>query len=436
MTPARQKMIKARADLILEHPFFATLALRLELREDSSCATAWSDGAVLAYNPAYIEAQSLAAVKGMQCHEVLHLACGHHTRRGSREAGLWNRACDYAINPILLEAGIELPRGYLDDPAHHGQSADAIYEALLREMDEVRGGAEEGAGRDAEPDADMDAAAGGRESLGGQDRGGAQGDSGSDQDGLRPAQGGGGPSGGAGDNTDPGMSGEVRDAPAQTLGADGDQGGPDQDDEWRMAVAQAAREARESGTLPGGLERLIGATLAPRLGWRDLLRRFLTSATRDDFSWVRPNRRYLHAGLYLPGLDSLKLAPLAVAVDVSGSIEQPLLDAFAAEVSAVLEEFDTDLDVLTCDMSLTSRQTLGRQDLPLTLLATGGGGTDFRPPFQILERDGVSPACLVYFSDMQCSRYPEEPEYPVLWVCPREPQSPPPFGEVVIMEQA
>lgn len=436
MSPARQKMIKARTDLVLEHPFFATLALRLELREDHSCATAWSDGVVLAYNPAYIEAQPLAAIKGMQCHEVLHLACGHHTRRGNREAGLWNRACDYAINPILLEAGIELPRGYLDDPAHHGQSADAIYEALLRDMDEVRGGAEDGAGQDAAPDEDMDAASGGAPSLGGRDRAGASGGADDRSPGLRQASGGGGDSAGPGDNTDPGMSGEVRDASTTAQGSEGDQGGPDQDDQWRMALAQAARVAREAGNLPGGLERLIEAILAPRLGWRELLRRFLTSAARDDFSWVRPNRRHIHAGLYLPGLDSRKLAPMAVAVDVSGSIDQALLDAFAAEVSAVLEEFDTDLDVLTCDVSLTSRQTLTRQDLPLTLPATGGGGTDFRPPFHVLDRDGVNPACLVYFTDMQCTRYPQEPDYPVLWVCPQEPQSPPPFGEIVIMEHA
>ena len=125
---------------------------------------------------------------------------------------------------------------------------------------------------------------------------------------------------------------------------------------------------------------------------------------------------------------------MAVAVDVSGSIEQTHLDAFSAEISAILEEFDTELTLLTCDAALTSLKRLTRRDMPLQLAAAGGGGTDFRPPFQALEREGVVPACLIYFTDMQCSRYPEDPGYPVLWLTVRESPLSPPFGEVIGME--
>lgn len=435
MSRAMDKMVKARAGLVLDHPFFATLALRLELREDPACATAWSDGRVLGFNPAYIEVQSLERVKGMQCHEVLHLACSHHTRRGDRDPGLWNRACDYAINHILLDAGLELPDGFLDDPAHRGSSADAIYERLLADMDESRGGAQSGAEQDAEPDEDMDAAAGGKRSLGGRDRAGSGGVPEDGRPGLRQAHGSGGQSAGGGDNADPGQCGEVRDAPARAMGSAGVGDGPDQEDEWRMAVAQAAGVAREAGNMPGALERLLTPAFEPRLGWRELLRRFVTESARNDFSWVRPNRRHIHAGLYLPGLDNPELARIAVAVDVSGSVGEEALASFAGELSCVLEDFDTELCVMTCDVNVTTRQGLTRRDLPLRLEARGGGGTDFRPPFELMEKEGESPACLVYFTDMQCTRYPEEPGYPVLWVTPQEPQSPPPFGEVVVMEK-
>lgn len=428
MSSARDRMVQARAELVLDHPFFATLALRLELREDPHCATAWSDGRTLGYNPAYIAAQSLEQIKGMQCHEVLHLACAHHLRRGSRAPGLWNRACDYAINPILLEAGIQLPAGFLDDPIHHGKSADAIYEILLKEMEERAGG--QGATEGASPSDEEAEVGGGGKGLGGQDQSGNSGQE--EPSGSGQSKGGGGVAGADGDNTDPGRSGEVRDAPVRALGAGGDEAGAEE--EWRVNVAQAMRAAREAGNLPGSVERLFQEMLAPRLGWREILARFVAHCARNDFSWVRPNRRYLHAGLYLPGLDSLELSELAVAVDVSGSVEQAQLDAFSAEISSILEEFDTQLVLLTCDAALTSLGRLTRQDMPLKLAAVGGGGTDFRPPFQALEEGGITPSCLVYFTDMQCSRYPADPGYPVLWLAAREGLSSPPFGEVVNME--
>lgn len=435
---ARLKMLRARTELVLDHPFFASLALRLELREDVGCSTAWSDGQVLAYNPGYVNAMPLDKLKGLQCHEVLHLACLHHTRREGREPKFWNKACDFAINPILLEAGLSLPTGFLDDPEHHGKSADAIYAALMDGLDEARGGAVGGGKEDEGSPAEDVEAKGGRED-------GAQGD---DQprdngrnkgdEGGRQSVTGGGETRSKGEesaqSSDPGMSGEVRD-PDQ--GSQAPEGASHRMQElaWNTAVAQALHKARECGQLPGCLERLLADRFFPTLGWRELLRRFLSRAARSDFSWVRPNRRHLHAGLHLPGLENLELAEIAVVVDVSGSISPKEMECFATELSAVLEEFDSAITVLACDATVRSCQRLSRADLPLRFTVAGGGGTSFRPPFRLLEEEGVNPACLVYFTDMACDSYPDDPGFPVLWVTPGQDFQPPPFGEVVRMEQ-
>lgn len=435
---ARLKMVKARSALVLDHPFFASLALRLELREDSACATAWSDGRVLAYNPGYVNAVSLERLKGLQCHEVLHLACLHHTRRKGRDPKLWNKACDFAINPILLEAGISLPTGYLDDPAHYGKSADAIYSDLLNGLDEAKGGASgDGNQEQGEETEEKDAKGGPGDSGPGDEQPQSSGQSqGEEGDQLRAAAGGESQDTGheRTESSDPGMSGEVRDS---SLGSRAPEGESDDLEElaWNSALAQALHKARECGALPGCLERLASGRLFPALSWRELLRRFLSRAAKNDFSWVRPNRRHVHSGLYLPGLDSLELAEIAVAVDVSGSIAQPELERFASELSAVLEEFTTEIIVLTCDAALTSSRRLSSMDLPLDFTAAGGGGTSFRPPFQRLEEEGAAPACLVYFTDLACDAYPPDPGYPVLWVTPNRDFQHPPFGEVVHMEE-
>lgn len=432
---ARSKMIKARSELVLDQPFFANLALRLEMREDPTCPTAWSDGRVLAYNPAYIEAMPLEKVKGLQCHEVLHLACCHHTRRNDRDKQRWNRACDYAINPLLIEAGMELPTGFLDDPEHHGKSADAIYGALVNRNEEMRGGARDGQDSEAQTlDQEAEGATKGAERLERGEESGQAGESSAEDQGA--ARGGaGGDEGDADASDDPGMSGEVRDAPGNAGDGDNEASLRLEEESWKLALAQAVHKARQAGELPGGLERLVGELLWPSLGWRELLRRFLSQAARNDYSWVRPNRRRLHDGCYLPGLESQELAEIAVAVDVSGSVSQSWLDAFASELSAILEEFDAVLTVFTCDAAMSSEERLGRSDLPLNFRAMGGGGTDFRPPFARLEEEGLNPVCFIYFTDMECNAFPAEPAFPVLWITPNEPSEPPPFGEVVVMEQ-
>jgi hypothetical protein len=51
---AADKLIKARTQLVLDQPFFGSLALRLVLKEDGSAATAYTNGVVLGYNRGFI----------------------------------------------------------------------------------------------------------------------------------------------------------------------------------------------------------------------------------------------------------------------------------------------------------------------------------------------------------------------------------------------
>jgi hypothetical protein len=66
-------------------------------------------------------------------HEVMHPALQHHTRRNGRDPSRWNMACDYAINPILVDAGLTLPEGVLLEDRFRGMSAERIYNQLEEE---------------------------------------------------------------------------------------------------------------------------------------------------------------------------------------------------------------------------------------------------------------------------------------------------------------
>lgn len=391
---AMEKIIKARAGLVLDEPFFASLALRLSLKEDATCETLWTDGRTIGFNPAFVDELPLDQVKGALCHEVMHLACTHHTRRGERDHRKWNMAGDYAINQILADSKIALPDGALINQAFAGMSADQIYTML---PDEQPGGGQGG-------------------------QGGGQGQPDPNGQGSQPPQ-------------DPGGCGEVRDM----TGPDGKPATAaeiaQENQNWKVAAAQAMTQAKAIGDVPAGLARLVGELLSPKVDWKEVLRRFVDQAAKNDYTWTRPNRRYLNAGLYLPALYSETLPQIVIAVDTSGSIDDEQINQFAAEMTAILRDHKTTCNVLYCDTEVAGVETFASDDLPLKLHPQGGGGTDFRPPFAWVEKYGITPACLIYLTDMCCDRFPEQPDYPVLWAKTEESSwaDRAPFGEEVLL---
>ena len=47
----------------------------------------------------------------------------------------------------------------------------------------------------------------------------------------------------------------------------------------------------------------------------------------------------------------------------------------------------------------------------------GRGGTDFRPGFARLDEQGIQPGVCLYFTDLECSDFPEaEAPFPTIWV--------------------
>src|ERR1700730_13192061 len=97
------------ARLILQHPFLATLALRLVRIDDPTVDTAWTAGVHQAANPTWFGRLAEEGRVTLLAHEALHLALAHHLRRGGRDLARWNHACDYAGNALLVADGVKLP---------------------------------------------------------------------------------------------------------------------------------------------------------------------------------------------------------------------------------------------------------------------------------------------------------------------------------------
>ena len=162
------------------------------------------------------------------------------------------------------------------------------------------------------------------------------------------------------------------------------------------------------------------------MNWREALRRFLASHARNDYSWSPPNRRYVHQGLYLPGLRSEELGDVVLAVDTSGSVgRRKELECFGAEAQAILEAFDCTLTVLYHDSQV---QRWTSSDGLLVLEPAGGGGTSHVCVFDWIDGHGVQPSCVVCMTDLD-TEFPDHlPAVPVLWAVVGGNRSQPPFG--------
>lgn len=317
---------RARSQLVTAQPFFGALALSLELQERPDVPTMCTDGARLAFNPAFIESLSEAELLGVVVHEVLHLAYLHPVRRGRREMPRWNAACDYAINPDVIAAGFKLPKGVLLNPAYAGMSAEAIYSEL--EAAESKSGNKPGKAPDGQ----------GQPSPG-------NGPAGQGEPGKVPPD----TMEGA---ADPGQCGGVVDAAPD--GASMAEAAGKMESTLRQAAGVAIAGA---GEMPGGVARIIGELNRPRIDWRAMLARFIDEAATRVTDWSRPDKRHLDSGFFMPSRKADSVGLVALAIDTSGSMSRAALEAIASEAQALMDSGRVErLHVVFCDSAVQGMQ--------------------------------------------------------------------------------
>jgi predicted metal-dependent peptidase len=402
--------------LILDKPFLGALVLRLPMRAASNdwCPTTATDARTFYYNPAYIDALSLDETQFMLAHEALHCALSHFARRQHRIKHRWDLACDYAINPLLIDDGLKPPPNALFLSNYKGMTAEEIY-PLIEDDDDSE---------------TLDTHAYDSES----DGQGQQSDM--DEHDVQERQ--------------QGQRGEEDSAPDQTSAGNDARGNPDGDAEpqppqpsqqpqpsqtqasapppltpdeqemlqiqWQQRMAGAAQQAMQAGRLGGELKRIIDHLLQPQLPWRMLLARYMNALSRHDYSWSRPSRR--EGAHILPSLRSQRVN-LVVAIDTSGSIKDPEVQEFIDEVDALKAQVQAQVVLLPCDAGLCPGapfrfEPWERFERPPAI--KGGGGTDFRPVFNWVERTATTPDLLVYFTDANGAFPAREPNYPVIWL--------------------
>lgn len=458
MTP-QEKFAKARQRVLLDHRFFASIMMRMQWVEDPTCKSAWTDGKRVGYNPAFIDGLTLGQSIGVIIHEVMHNTMKHHLRRGNRDFKTWCKACDYAINYLIISYGFELPEDILLDDRFEGMSAEEIYSILMQEerkkqqeQDEQRKKEEqenhqedsEESGDKGESDSEGEGGTGDKEDKADgkneDEKGQTENEEGEESKEGRESQ-----EAGEGDDEDSrGSNGrsssessseamdEVRDAC--------DEGGEPLSESERVleeqmvevAVKQAETFAKRAGQGFNGMERLVGESTKTDTPWEQILERFIYEQANTMYDWSRPSRR--HPDYFMPALHNYEAGNIVLVIDSSESIDKKVFGRFTDEMKMLLENITAKIWAIIADDHVQEAREITADDL-CDLVPKGYGGTDFRPAFEWLDEQGITPTVLIYLTDLECYSYPDDPGYPVLWAGYGwwAKQAVVPFGEKVLL---
>lgn len=138
-----------KAKLLLDYPFFGTIASGMESVVNDNIESFTTREGKFEYREGYMEPLSEGEQMFALCNAALHEALSHTARRGNRSPWLWNMACDYAINTLLMESGFTPPPAITYDKRFGNLSAEEIYHELSLEfLDQEQNDRDSDEGRD------------------------------------------------------------------------------------------------------------------------------------------------------------------------------------------------------------------------------------------------------------------------------------------------
>ncbi len=390
---ARERLVMARIGLLLKHSFFGNLATRLTLTNaDEWLTTAATDGRKFYYNSRFVMMLKQKEVEFLVGHEVLHVVYDHLGRRIDRDPEIWNIANDYAVNADLKKHKVGEMITTVDclyEKKYEGVSSEEIYDDLMKNVQYIS--------LDDLLDKMLD------DHIDGE---------GDDGDGNEGRKGKGRP--------------KLSDAEKEEIRQ-----------EMKQAILNAAQQS-EPGSMPGGVERMIKQMTDPVMPWRELIQTNLTSAIKNDYTWMRPSRRSWHMDAVMPGMNPGEEIDVDIYIDMSGSISNTQGMQFLSEVAGMMDAFDGyNLRVTCFDTKCYNTQEFSSENMENIeeYELHGGGGTDFDCIFDDLKEAGRVPNRLIVFTDGYPFGSWGDADYcDTTWIIHGDPNPNPPFGTYAIYD--
>ena len=384
MASQETRLKKAHISL-MKHPetaLYSGVMLMGKSSVEDEKFTAYTDGVNKRYSREFISKLSDAELRGLVLHENLHVALKHIQRfkkEFKAEPMLINASADYVVNDIILNLNdrsfLTLPEDRLYDAKYRNWSVREVYEDLKKQR---------------------------------QDNNTPQG--GNEYKTL--------------DDHDFESSQNMTEAEAKELSSKID------------------KALREGGILAGRMgakiPRTIQELLEPKVDWREVLREFVTSATRgsDEYTWRRFNKRLMANDIYMPSMENESIGELVVAIDTSGSIGGQELTEFASELASICSVCTpSKVRVLWWDTEVHGEQVFSPEDynnLKDILKPQGGGGTMVSCVSDYINAKKINSEAVIVFTDGYLeSDIKWNISVPTLWLVTQAKDFTPPSGKVV-----
>jgi predicted metal-dependent peptidase len=384
MASQETRLKKAHISL-MKHPetaLYSGVMLMGKSSVEDEKFTAYTDGVNKRYSREFISKLSDAELRGLVLHENLHVALKHIQRfkkEFKAEPMLINASADYVVNDIILNLNdrsfLTLPEDRLYDAKYRNWSVREVYEDLKKQR---------------------------------QDNNTPQG--GNEYKTL--------------DDHDFESSQNITEAEAKELSSKID------------------KALREGGILAGRMgakiPRTIQELLEPKVDWREVLREFVTSATRgsDEYTWRRFNKRLMANDIYMPSMENESIGELVVAIDTSGSIGGQELTEFASELASICSVCTpSKVRVLWWDTEVHGEQVFSPEDynnLKDILKPQGGGGTMVSCVSDYINAKKINSEAVIVFTDGYLeSDIKWNISVPTLWLVTQAKDFTPPSGKVV-----
>ncbi len=396
-TDPREKLTKARMQLLMAFPFFGELVMRMVFHESKTagCGTTCVDHkGNMYYHPDWVNGfVSVQETMFELAHEVMHLVqrCMYRFPQGGNHR-VWNIAADIKVDSILIESGMKQSRlsaknidqALIDK--HAGKTTEQIYYYLLQNPDEA------------------------------------------DNYGKCPHEMKGGSDG---PKSEPGSQVGERGCISGAL--HGNPGSAEDIEKFKQYVIAAAIHAKGRGKSPAFADDFLADIRRPSVTWKEHLRRCANSTFRSRYSPARQNRR---ARALLANASSSMRIPsrtrspngAVIMIDTSGSISDDDLSQFVSECSGILRE--TGCKFLKIYFHDVECYHIEEYDLhTIKKIKATRGGTSHVDVFEKVNESKDKVGMVVAFTDLETSFPAETPHYPVLWAHPVEAADHPiPFG--------